>query len=325
VPGRDFYLLSAEDLDENGFPISLETMHTIGIAETECHEAHMDTNGYIKLPLRQDGNLVELSEEGEIASFDYSSASMFAIDCEMCETAAGMELTRVSVVDESLKCLYDALVLPENPILDYKTQYSGITSETLQSVTKRLHDVQQELQELLPSNAILLGHSLENDLHAIKLIHDAVIDTTVLFTTREARIRFKPSLKYLTRKHLGQKIQSGNNGHCSIEDAAAVMNLVKLKLERGVEFGIPQDSSTESYFGNLAESGKQVYFLDQPFLVQRYCGNGSRVHSIVCMTDDEMVSRAGQCVSSADLLWAHLHNVEKKIRGTIRIREHGKL
>ena len=39
--------------------------------------------GYVKLPSRQDGDLVELSEEGEIASFDYSSAPMFAVDCEM--------------------------------------------------------------------------------------------------------------------------------------------------------------------------------------------------------------------------------------------------
>ena len=33
-----------------------------------------------------------------------------------------MELTRVSIVNESLECIYDTLVKPENPIIDYKTE-----------------------------------------------------------------------------------------------------------------------------------------------------------------------------------------------------------
>lgn len=62
---------------------------------------------------------------------------MICIDCEMvsssaklfgrltvlqCFTKAGLELTRVSVIDEQLKVLYDTLVLPSNPILDYNTR-----------------------------------------------------------------------------------------------------------------------------------------------------------------------------------------------------------
>lgn len=48
---------------------------------------------------------------------------IFAVDCEMCVTANGMELTRVSVVDESMTLVYDSVVKPDLPIIDYLTRY----------------------------------------------------------------------------------------------------------------------------------------------------------------------------------------------------------
>lgn len=48
---------------------------------------------------------------------------MFAVDCEMCYTAKGQELTRISVVDESMTLVYDAIVKPDLPIIDYVTRY----------------------------------------------------------------------------------------------------------------------------------------------------------------------------------------------------------
>lgn len=40
----------------------------------------------------------------------------------------------------------------------------------LKNVNKRLEDVQNDIIELLPSDAILVGHSLNTDLHSIKVI-----------------------------------------------------------------------------------------------------------------------------------------------------------
>jgi RNA exonuclease 1 len=48
---------------------------------------------------------------------------LLAIDCEMCYTANGLELTRVSVVNENKEVVLDELVLPDCPILDYNTKY----------------------------------------------------------------------------------------------------------------------------------------------------------------------------------------------------------
>lgn len=38
-------------------------------------------------------------------------------------SARGRELTRISLVDQSLEIVYDSLVKPECPIIDYLTRY----------------------------------------------------------------------------------------------------------------------------------------------------------------------------------------------------------
>lgn len=55
-------------------------------------------------------------------------------------------------------------------IADYLTRYSGITEELIRDVEKRPFDVQQDLRNLLPPDAILVGQSLQSDLKAMKVI-----------------------------------------------------------------------------------------------------------------------------------------------------------
>lgn len=93
-----------------------------------------------------------------------------------------MELTRVSVVDENLQVVYETFVKPYNKIVDYLTKYSGITKKSLVDVKKRLEDVQEDLRQLLPEDAIIVGQSVGNDLHALKMMHPYVIDTRCVNT-----------------------------------------------------------------------------------------------------------------------------------------------
>jgi len=49
------------------------------------------------------------------------------------------------------------------------SRFSGITRKMLKHVHTRIEDVQQRLQQLLPNDAILIGHSLNFDLDALQV------------------------------------------------------------------------------------------------------------------------------------------------------------
>lgn len=192
-------------------------------------------------PLPLSGTLAERFQHYKLTSHSYEEVSpdspLFSVDCEMCLTDEGSELTRICVVDSTLAVVYHTLVKPRNKIRNYLTQYSGITEEMLDGVTTRLEDVQKALQDLLPSDAILVGQSLNSDLFALQMMHPYVIDTSVCFNITGDRRR-KTKLSVLAHLFLNRKIQNqGKLGHNPIEDAQAAMNLVVLKLSKGLEFG----------------------------------------------------------------------------------------
>jgi RNA exonuclease 1 len=66
------------------------------------------------------GFVKTLPRDEEPANGDHG---VYALDCEMCYTTLGLELTRVTVIDRDLNTVYESLVKPENPIIDYNTRY----------------------------------------------------------------------------------------------------------------------------------------------------------------------------------------------------------
>ena len=120
---------------------------------------------------------------------------VFALDCEMVQTCAGKELARITLIQldnvqdgkMTHTVVLDELVKPHRPVLDYVTRYSGITAAMLNPVETRLEQVQAFLVQLLNTDDILVGHSLENDFRATQLIHDCVVDTSVLFRGNNGR------------------------------------------------------------------------------------------------------------------------------------------
>lgn len=89
--------------------------------------------------------------------------------------------------------------------------------------------------EHVSSETILVGHSLENDLWALKAFHFKIIDTSVIYPHYRPFPQ-KKKLKHLAEQYLKKRIQENN--HDSIEDATSALALVKLKIKNGkiIEF-----------------------------------------------------------------------------------------
>ena len=96
-----------------------------------------------------------------------------------------------------------------------------------------LEQVRSTLCGFMPADAVLVGHSFENDLHATKIIHRRVIDTAVLASHPMWPNR-KLGLRVIVKKLFGRDIQChGDAGHDSSEDAIASLELAQVRCYDG--------------------------------------------------------------------------------------------
>ncbi|KAJ3117217.1 RNA exonuclease 3 [Phlyctochytrium bullatum] len=102
-----------------------------------------------------------------------------ACDCEMSYTSGGVELVRVTVIDWRGEYLLEELVKTTFPVVDFNTEWSGISS--LDEAKYNLAELKEQMSKFMSSSTIIIGHGLENDLNALRLLHSNVIDTALLF------------------------------------------------------------------------------------------------------------------------------------------------
>ncbi|KAG0245755.1 hypothetical protein BGX31_006229 [Mortierella sp. GBA43] len=280
------YLMTVEELREYHFPIPR-------YMDTKDETSKLP-KGWIETPKLKKTTLTPPPK------------TMIALDCEMCRTENGSELTRVSLIDHNGKNIFDELVMPESPILDYLTQYSGMTAERLEGVTTRLEDVQKKLRQIINYNTILVGHSLENDMNVLKLAHPFIIDTSLVYHHTRGP-PYRPGLKWLAQKWLQRQIQANvERGHDSAEDALACMDLIKLKLTRPPGFGeYVQDQ--ESLFSRLHRFNvpRTSALID----MDAFAGQ-SATRTIKTQSDKEVVAAIPEAIRTHNFVWARLRDIE---------------
>ncbi|KAI4617803.1 hypothetical protein J4E83_006135 [Alternaria metachromatica] len=278
-----------------------------------------------------DTNVATL-EDAEVPEMEIEQGSLTAgrhiisVDCEMCKAENDqLVLTRISLLNWDGTTALDKLVKPDVAIKDYLTQWSGITAAMLQDVTTTLADIQKELLELITPRTILVGHSLNSDLNALKLTHPFIIDTGILYPHPRGP-PYKQSLKWLAQKYLKREVQKGSAGHDSVEDARTCLDLVKQKCEKGPRWG-SGDTNAESIFKRMDRSvrpksnevhraGAVIDWGDP----NRGHGGQARV-SIGCKTDEEVVEAIERTVKGQaegkdgttdkiDFVWGRLRELE---------------
>ena len=191
---------------------------------------------------------------------------ILAMDCEMVGTGyLGKDsiLARISIVNQFGHCIYDKYVKPTDKVTDYRTQVSGIRPQDINSdKAQDFKTVQKEVSEMF-QNRILVGHSIKNDLKVLFLDHPrkSIRDTAEYKPFRKAFGGKTPSLKNLTARMLGVKVQEGE--HSSVQDAQATMRLYtmhkkqwenELKEKHSKKFTTSSKKNPEEYVQKRIQS-----------------------------------------------------------------------
>ncbi|KAI0307161.1 ribonuclease H-like protein [Multifurca ochricompacta] len=160
-----------------------------------------------------------------------SALDVAALDCEMVYTTGGFRIARVSVVDARGKEVFDEFIKMDDgvEVVDLNTRFSGIHLEEYAArAVLPLESVRRALGQLIGADTILIGHALDNDLRALRLVHRRVVDTTALFPHSRG-LPYRRALRDLTKEYLNRSIQEGggSQGHSSVEDSIAALDLVK--------------------------------------------------------------------------------------------------
>lgn len=220
------------------------------------------------------------------------------------------------------------------------SRYSGITPEMLAPITTRLSDIQKTLLGLLDRHTILIGHSLNSDLTALKLTHPFIIDTAVAYPHPRGP-PLKSSLKWLAQKYMGREIQKGDGqsgpsaGHDSVEDARTCLDLMKQKCEKGPDWGTGS-AQGENIFKRVAAKGVRYRNHGGAGLAQGLQGRssaaidwgdprkgpgGGATFAIGCRSDDDVFKGVLRAVNGdddgkeipgpgVDFVWARFRELE---------------
>ncbi|KAL4945168.1 hypothetical protein BDV06DRAFT_185413 [Aspergillus oleicola] len=196
----------------------------------------------------------ETTPENENESLE-AGRTPISFDCEMGYTTLGLELIRLTAVTwPQGKKILDVLVRPIGEILDLNSRFSGVFPEAFLNAvpygtesdnpsSDSNSGQKQGKLEIVPSPSFarsllfahltpstpIIGHAIDNDLNAARIIHPTVIDTAILYPA-PGGFPYRMGLRVLARKYLEREIQNaGAAGHDSAEDAVAAGDLVRVR------------------------------------------------------------------------------------------------
>lgn len=185
---------------------------------------------------------------------------LFALDCEMVETKTDTnKLIRVSVVEydfenDAIITRYDELVHPGEFVVDYRTIFHGILPHQIEGAKITFADAQQKVFDLIPKNAYIVGHSLDSDLQALKIYHEKIIDTALIFSIKTHPKRFL-ALRDVTSMFLEtEECQPFGKAHDSVLDASWALKIIlKLfhQIRKNETYSFELDSLPKRYLLDL--------------------------------------------------------------------------
>ncbi|KAJ0419434.1 ribonuclease H-like domain-containing protein [Aspergillus carlsbadensis] len=165
-----------------------------------------------------------------------------ALDCEMVGVGPkGNQdaLAFLSAVDFFTgEVLINNYVQPTEKIKQWRSRVSSVTPPGLAAAVASGQAIfgweaaRKALWEHVDANTVLIGHSLDNDLRVLRILHFKVVDSAILTgelvfdPAPDARLRRSWALKTLAKALLNRDIQVGKHGHNCLEDTFATRDVV---------------------------------------------------------------------------------------------------
>ena len=130
--------------------------------------------------------------------------------------------------------LIDMLVQPSERVRDWRSKYSGITPQMLYEATSQgkvlfgWQAAREALLNYVDADTVLVGHSLQHDLDALRLLHSRVVDSVILAGLAAGGGVFRQwALKTLCQELLLTAVQDRRKkGHDCMEDTLAAREVV---------------------------------------------------------------------------------------------------
>ena len=167
--------------------------------------------------------------DAEFVSVETEKSTVNADGLRVISTEGRQVVARISLIDYEEQTILDDYVLPNEPIVDYVTRFSGLTPEDLDPKTSphaivSNRTIYLKLRYFVDSGCIFVGHGLKKDFETgnIFVPPEQVKDTVELWRLPHQR---KISLRFLASYLLKAQIQ--DEIHDSIEDSKTALALYK--------------------------------------------------------------------------------------------------
>ncbi|KAI3320890.1 ribonuclease H-like domain-containing protein [Xylariaceae sp. AK1471] len=157
------------------------------------------------------------------------------LDCEMAGIAGGdSEVILLCVTDYVTGAvLLNRFVCPRTTITQMRSSIHGITKSMLNEAISQgqalsgWEGARSELWKYINDNTILIGHALEHDLDALRIIHPRVVDSGILSRNAVGIRRIRWGLHTLCSELLNIEIRKNKGGiHDCLEDVLATREVV---------------------------------------------------------------------------------------------------
>ncbi len=109
------------------------------------------------------------------------------------------ELIRVSAVDFfTRRVLVDSLVWPDVKMAHYNTRYSGVSRPSMEAARRARRTLagragaREALWRFVGPQTVVVGHSANSDLNALRWIHPVIVDTLLLEMRIQPRLEPEP-------------------------------------------------------------------------------------------------------------------------------------